>query len=60
MRRLGMSYTEARNMPIMYREWFIRRFVREHEEQTAALQRAEREASSAIDRSRTMARAFTG
>ena len=55
-----MSYTESRNMPIMYREWFIRRFVREHEEHHAAHQRAEREASGAFDRSRTMARAFTG
>jgi hypothetical protein len=55
-----MSYTEARNMPIMYREWFIRRFVKEFEEQNAANQRVARDAQDASDRPRTIARAFSG
>lgn len=60
VRRLGVSYTEARNMPIMYRQWFINRFVREHEEATSAQNRAVKDASSSYDRSNaTLSRAFT-
>jgi hypothetical protein len=54
-----MSYSEVREMPIMYREWFIRRFSREVEERNAAHKRAVRETSSEIDRAGTISRAFS-
>jgi len=59
IRHLGMSYSEVREMPIMYREWFIRRFSREVEERNAAHKRAVRETSSEIDRAGTISRAFS-
>ena len=54
-----MSYTEVRSMPIVFREWFIKRFVREHEERNSAHNKAAREASSNMDRAGTLARAFS-
>lgn len=30
-----MSYTEVRNLPIQYRRWFIRRLVKQSEQQSA-------------------------
>ena len=54
-----MSYTEVREMPIMYREWFIKRYARELEERSSAHKRAVREANSDLDRAGTMSRAFS-
>jgi hypothetical protein len=54
-----MSYTEVRSMPIVFREWFIKRYVREHEERNAAHTRAAREANNNLDRAATVARAFS-
>lgn len=53
IRRLGMSYTEVRDLPVMYRQWFIDRFIREIEEQSAAAKRTANEVSST---SNTMAK----
>jgi len=58
VRRLGMTYTEAREMPIMYREWFINRFIRENEERSTTHARTANEAAASIDRAATIARAF--
>ena len=54
-----MSYGEVREMPIMYREWFIKRFAREIEDRNATHKRNVREASSEMDRAGTISRAFS-
>jgi hypothetical protein len=54
-----MSYSEVRDLPIMYREWFIKRYAREVEERNSAHNRAVKDASREIDRAGTMARAFS-
>jgi hypothetical protein len=53
-----MTYTEAREMPIMYREWFINRFIRENEERSTTHARTANEAAASIDRAAPIARAF--
>ena len=58
MRRLGMSYTESRNLPITFRQWFISRYVREHEEIHSARDRAAGQANANLDKAQTIARAF--
>ena len=59
VRYLGMSYAEVRALPIPYRDWFIKRYIRELEERKSAHTRAEREASSSMDKSATLVRAFS-
>jgi len=59
IRHLKMSYSEVREMPIMYREWFIKRFAREIEDRNATHKRNVREASSEMDRAGTISRAFS-
>jgi hypothetical protein len=58
MRRINVSYTEIRSMPIIYRDWFIKRIIREHEEKSAAFNQAAQSAGSSLARSQTIARAF--
>lgn len=59
IRRLGMSYSEARNLPVAYRLWFIDRFVRECDEANAARENAARSANANMDKAETIARAFS-
>ena len=56
---MSMSYREVRDMPIPYREWFIKRFIRELEERKAAHTRAHHDANSSMDKSATLVRAFS-
>ena len=54
MRRISLSYAEIREMPIMYRNWFIKRYIREVEE----LNSQRRKADSATGRAESAMNTF--
>lgn len=40
MRHLRVAYSEVREMPIMYRTWFINRYVKELEQRADSLKKS--------------------
>ncbi len=56
IRHLGISYAEIRDMPLLYRKWFIDRFIREVEERNSSMKRAQVETQSANERVDTLER----
>jgi hypothetical protein len=46
MRHLRVAYSEVREMPIMYRTWFINRYVKELEQRADALKKSTQAAAS--------------
>ena len=39
-KNLGMSYTEIRNLPIRYREWYINRIMEDFQKKKEAIENA--------------------
>jgi|LauGreDrversion4_2_1035121.scaffolds.fasta_scaffold01725_10 hypothetical protein len=65
MRRIPISYGEVREMPVMYRNWFIKRYIREVDEAKAnqrksasAQSQAEAAASTLESRLGKLSRSF--